>query len=107
MLARIETKVWAAVLGSGGGATVGAAVLWLLGVLVWHGPSSADGAKAAVDAVPGPIAALVGLLLTAAGTLLGGYAAPPSNHAGNNATGEPMDDTAAGHDEPAPLGIEP
>ena len=101
MLARIETKVWAAVLGSGGGATIGAAVLWALGVFVWGASSAADHAKDAIDAVPGPIAALVGLLLTATGTLLGGYAAPPSNHAGNNATGLPMDDTLAGHDEPA------
>jgi hypothetical protein len=29
--------------------------------------------------------------------VLGGYNAPPSNHAGNNTTGEVMDDSAAGH----------
>lgn len=98
MLARIETKVWAAMGGTGAGATLSAAVVWALGVFVWHASSDASAAQSAIDAVPAPVAALVALALTVLGTFVGGYAAPASNHAGNNATGAPMDDTTAGHD---------
>lgn len=93
MIARIETKVWAAVVGSGGGATLGAFALWALGVFVWHTSGDAAHAEAAMKAVPGPVAALVALAFTAAGTLAGGYAAPKSNHA------NPREDSLA---DPAP-----
>jgi hypothetical protein len=100
-IATTETKVWAAVVGAGGGTVVGNAALWALGVYVWNTPDDAAHAKAALEAVPTYIAALVLLSITVLGTWFGGYSAPPSNHAGNNATGEVMDDTDAGHPAPA------
>ena len=86
ILARVETKVWAAVVGTGAGATVAAAILWGLGVWLWHVPADAVHADDAIAAVPGPLAALVGLIITVAGTAVGGWAAPPSNHAGHEAS---------------------
>lgn len=94
MLFRIETKVWAGLAGLMTGGAFGSFVVWLLGALVLGAPHDAAHAQAA----PWRVDALVPLLLDA---LLGGgaaYQAPPSNHAGNAATGIPMDDTAAGHD---------
>lgn len=97
VLSTIETKVWAASAGASAGAVIGAAADWALGVYVWDATNTATAADAAIAAVPAPIAALVGLTVTFLGAALGGYIAPASNHAGNNATGEPMDDTLAGH----------
>lgn len=84
-LARVETKVWAALVGTGAGATLAAAALWALGVFVWGAPGDASHAQAAIDAVPVPVAGLVGLVVTVLGTFAGGWSAPASNHAGRDA----------------------
>ncbi len=83
MLARIETKVWAAMAGTGAGATLATAVLWTLGVYAWHASAKAGDWQAAVAAVPAPIAETIGLAITVAGTGFAGWKAPPSNNAGN------------------------
>lgn len=78
MFHNIETKVYAAPLGGTASAAVTAAILWLLGVLVWHSPDDAGNAGAAIAAVPWPISGLMGFVIVGAGTFLAGYAAPHS-----------------------------
>ncbi len=95
-MSRVETKVWAAVVGAGGGTVVGNAVLWFLGVVVWNTPGDAAHSKQALEAVPPYIASLLALAFTVIGAFAGGYVAPPSNNAGN-ALGGIMDDLDAGH----------
>jgi hypothetical protein len=72
----IETKVLAAAAGGGVGGAVGAFILWLLGVLVWHQSSAAVDAPTAVAAVPPPVSELLLVLLAAGFAALGGYLAP-------------------------------
>lgn len=96
-ISTIETKVWAAGVGASAGAVIGTAADWGLGVWLWGADNSAAAADVAIKAVPTPIAALVALAVTFLGAVIGGYNAPASNHAGNNATGEVMDDSTAGH----------
>lgn len=69
----VEGKVWGATVGSGAGATISAFVLWLLGVFVFHAQASAGNSVEAVASVPGPVAGIVALAITAGGTFLGGY----------------------------------
>jgi hypothetical protein len=95
-MSRVETKVWAAVVGAGGGTVVGNALLWVLGVTAWGAPSDAAHSKVALDSVPPYISSLITLALATLGTFAGGWYAPPSNHAGN-AIGGVMDDSDAGH----------
>ena len=73
--APIEGKVWAATVGTGAGAVVSAFTVWLLGVLIWAAPFTAAGATAAVAAVPGPVSAIVGLIITVGSSFFGGYLA--------------------------------
>lgn len=75
MNAPIESKVKASAVGAGAGAAVGSAVLWLLGVLVWDAPNSAEAANDAMAAVPGPIAAVVLFGVASAVSFLAGRAA--------------------------------
>jgi hypothetical protein len=96
-MSRVETKVWAAVVGAGGGTVVGNALLWFLGVVAWGAPSDAAHSKQALDAVPPYLSSLITLALAAIGTFGAGYFAPPSNHAGNSVGGV-MDDADAGHE---------
>lgn len=103
MLSRIETKVWAGLAGLMSGGALGSFVVWLLGVTVWDVPKDGAQADAAIAAVPWPVAALVPLVLAGLVGTGAAYSASPSNHAGNNATGTPMDDTSAGHDDDIPL----
>lgn len=72
----IESKVYAATLGSGAGTILSGFLLWLLGITIWHSSSAATDAVAAVAAVPAPVAAVVTLLLAIGGTFIGGYLAP-------------------------------
>jgi hypothetical protein len=76
MFSTIETKVIAAAAGAGGGGAVSGFVLWLLGVLFWGAPSDANHAAQAAAAVPGPVSALVAVVLVILGAFLAGYAAP-------------------------------
>lgn len=71
----IEGKVWAATVGTGAGAVVSGFVVWLLGVLVWQAPFTSEGATQAVASVPGPVVAIVGLVITVGGAFIGGYSA--------------------------------
>lgn len=71
----VEAKVYAATIGGGAGAIVSAFLVWLLGVLVWDAPSTSAAAAEAVAAVPGPVTAIVGLIITVGSTFLGGYLA--------------------------------
>jgi hypothetical protein len=71
----IEGKVWAGTVGSGAGATVSAFTLWLLGVTIWHAPSTSEAAGIAVTSVPLPVAGIVALLITVGGTFVAGYMA--------------------------------
>ena len=72
----VESKVYAATLGSGAGAILSGFLLWVLGVTFWHSSASAGDAVAAVAAVPAPVALVVGLVFTVAGTFLSGFQAP-------------------------------
>jgi hypothetical protein len=89
----IESKVYAATLGSGAGTILSGFLLWVLGVTAWHSDNAAGNAVAAASAVPAPVAALVTLLLAIGGTFLGGYVAPhtprPDLTAGNTTMGVP------------------
>lgn len=85
----IETKVIAGAAGGGGGAAVASFTLWLLGVVFWSAPAAADHAGDAVAAVPSPVAVLVGVVLTAAGGFLSGYAAPHTNRTATEAEPTP------------------
>lgn len=76
MFANIEAKVIAGAAGAGAGGAVSGFVLWLLGVLVWGVPADASHAVDAAAAVPGPVTALIAIVLVVFGELLGGYAAP-------------------------------
>lgn len=72
----IESKVYAATLGSGAGAIVGSFLLWVLGVTLWHASSDAGQSVAAVSSVPAPVSGVVGLVLTVGGAFAAGYRAP-------------------------------
>lgn len=98
VLPTVETKVWAAGVGAGGGLVLADALKWGLGVVAFGADKGAGSAQDAINAVPSPLGALILLGITFLGAVFGGYKAPPSNHAGNNATGEPMDDATAGHE---------
>jgi hypothetical protein len=76
MVQTIETKVIAAAAGGGLGASVGAFVLWLLGVTAWHASNAAGSAGDAVAAVPTPVSGLVLAVLGLVGAALAGYLAP-------------------------------
>lgn len=69
----IEGKVYAATVGAGAGATVSAAILWLLGVLVWGVPDTAARAADAISAVPAPLNAIIVLGVTVGTTFVAGY----------------------------------
>ena len=76
MIQKVETKVIAATAGGGAGGVVGTFVLWVLGAWLWRAGWGADQVDAALAAVPGPVSALVPLILGAAGAFIGGYSAP-------------------------------
>jgi hypothetical protein len=91
----IETKVWAAVAGSGVGASVSAFLLWILGVTVWGQSNAADKAVNAITAVPAPVAGLLTVAVTILGTFVSGYAAPHTTRAVDYSTPTtPVDATA-------------
>lgn len=72
----IETKVIVGAAGAGAGAAVSAFLLWLLGCVFWGQSWDAASATDAVAAVPEPVAGVLALLVTAAGSFAAGYAAP-------------------------------
>lgn len=74
--APIETKVVAGGAGTVVGVALGKFVLWLLGILIWHAPNTADHAASAAAAVPDPVSALVLAVIAVAGSVVGGYIAP-------------------------------
>lgn len=76
MAAPIETKVYAATAGFIGSSAVASFAIWLLGAWLWDAGFGADRVNDAIAAVPGPVSALVLLVLGAAGTFVGGYVAP-------------------------------
>lgn len=71
--APVEGKVAAATVGSGAGAVVSVFILWLLGVLVFGASGDATLSSAAIEAVPTPVAGLIGAAVTVGGTFVGGY----------------------------------
>lgn len=86
-MSRVETKVWAAVAGFfTGSAAISPLILWLLGVFVFNGSSTAAAADATIAGVPWPIALAVTTLLGSSTGAVAAWKAPPSNHAGNPAT---------------------
>lgn len=100
--APIESKVYAATVGTGAGAIVSAFVLWLLGVTVWGVAFTANAATDAIAAVPAPISGMVGLLITVAGSFAGGYLGDHTERPDLEKPLQPMEDSnAAG---PAPDG---
>lgn len=76
MSTTIETKVIAAASGAGAGAIIGSFLTWLIGVTVFGASATAQSAVLAVAAVPGPVAGLVVLVVTVAGSAAGGFLAP-------------------------------
>lgn len=72
----IESKVYAATLGSGAGTILSGFILWLLGITFWHAGNAAGNAAVAAASVPAPVAAVVVLGLSVLGAFLGGYRAP-------------------------------
>lgn len=78
---RIETKVVAAVYGTALGGALASAVVWLLGVFVWHASSASAHVGDAMAAVPWPVAGLVAILLVPGGAGVAGYSAPRTTDA--------------------------
>ena len=72
----LETKVIAAMGGSGLGAALSAFLLWVVGVLAFGASSAADQVPKALAAVPEPVGALLAILVAIGGAFIGGYAAP-------------------------------
>ena len=75
-MGNIETKVIAAMGGSGLGAALSAFFLWILGVTAFGASSAADQVPKALAAVPEPVGALLAILVAIVGAFVGGYAAP-------------------------------
>ena len=73
-----EGKVWSAATGGTAGATLAAFLTWVLGITVWGAPSDADGALAAIAAVPWPVVGVLGLALTFGGGYISGWLAKHS-----------------------------
>lgn len=73
-----EGKVWSAATGGTAGATLAAFLTWVLGITVWGAPSDADGALAAIAAVPWPVVGVLGLALTFGGGYVSGWLAKHS-----------------------------
>lgn len=69
----VSPKVVAAGAGAGAGSILSSFVVWLVGVLVFGGSPAASAVEATTAAVPLPVVALVGLVLTLAGALIPGY----------------------------------
>lgn len=97
MLHNVESKVYAAAVGTGAGAVVAAFVTWLLGVFVFGASASAQTASDAIAAVPGPVVGIVGLVITVGGSLVGGYSADHTARP-DLETPDPTLDTVAGTD---------
>ena len=74
--APVETKVVAGTAGAGAGAVVSQFVLWLLGCWAWGASWAAEKAVDAVAAVPGPVSALIVLVITVIGAYIAGWLAP-------------------------------
>lgn len=72
----IESKVVAAAAGGGAGLVASNFIIWLLGVTIFGASNAAEKAADALAAVPEPVSAIVGLVITVAGTFMAGYAAP-------------------------------
>lgn len=81
----IETKVIAATTGSGVGAAIGVFIIWLLGVLVWHGSSTSAEVANTMAAVPTPVADLILIAISVGSAFLGGYVAPHTHRRGDSA----------------------
>lgn len=72
----IHPKTVAGAAGAGGGGAAAEFILWLLGVLVWGQPASADHAGDAVSAVPAPVSGLIMVVLAFVGAFIAAYRAP-------------------------------
>lgn len=69
----ISPKVIAASVGAGTGSVVATLVLWIIGVVFYGVPATAERVSDAMAVVPSPIAGFLALLLTAAGAGGAGY----------------------------------
>jgi hypothetical protein len=76
MFGTIEAKTVAGLAGGGAGSVVANFLLWTLGVMFWHAPSTAAQAETAIASVPAPVAALIGVVITAGSAGLAAYLAP-------------------------------
>ena len=97
MLHNIEAKVYAAAVGTGAGAIIAAFLTWGIGVLAFGASANAENATAAVAAVPGPVVALIGLVVTVGSSFYAGYAADHTSRP-DLETPAPTLDTVAGVD---------
>jgi hypothetical protein len=61
----ISPKAIASTTGAGLGAAVSTLIIWVLGVVGWHGSAAASKVAETIAAVPGPVSAVVGLLIPA------------------------------------------
>lgn len=71
----MSPKVIAASVGAGTGTVVSTLLLWVIGVMFYDVPASAERVSEAVAAVPSPIAGALALALTVAGAGGAGYRA--------------------------------
>ena len=69
----ISPKVVAALAGAGFGTALGNGIVWLLGAWLWNGGWSNDQVDSAMAAVPGPVAALVVVVVAAVCAAIPGY----------------------------------
>ena len=106
-----ETKVYAGTAGAGAGFIVSQFILWLLGCWAWGASWSAAKSLDAVSAVPGQVAAMIGLIVTAAGAWIAGRRAPhtsrPDLHPEELTLDETVERREAGHyAHPADVGLD-
>lgn len=69
----VSPKIVAAAAGAGFGTALGNVLVWLLGAALWHGGWSADQVGAAMDAVPGPVSAVVVVVVAVICAAIPGY----------------------------------
>lgn len=69
----ISPKVIAASVGAGTGSVIATLVLWIIGVVFYDVPATAERVSDAMSVVPSPIAGIIALLLTIAGAGGAGY----------------------------------
>ena len=109
MINPVSPKVVAASVGAGTGSVISTLVLWIIGVVFYDVPASAERVSEAMAAVPSPVTGVIALALTIAGAGGAGYRVPdperdPSVNRKVVAYQTPAGVVVAGEGSPVPTG---